>query len=40
VGRWRHALGKDLNSVAKILGGQFRLEAASGSNGNQESSEE
>src|SRR5207245_572017 len=36
VGRWRHALGKDLNSVAKILGGQFRLEAASGSNGNKD----
>src|SRR2546427_5999326 len=40
VGRWRNALGKDLNSLAKILGGQFRLDAASGSNGNQESSEE
>ncbi len=31
VGRWRVALAKDLDSVAKILGGQFRME--NGSNG-------
>lgn len=29
VGRWRVALAKDLDSVAKILGGQFRMENAS-----------
>src|SRR5579872_6355970 len=29
VGRWRHALAKDLSSVAKTLGGEFRLEGAS-----------
>jgi len=28
VGRWRIALAKDLDSVAKILGGQFRMEGA------------
>jgi len=28
VGRWRHALAKDLSSVANTLGGQFRLEGA------------
>lgn len=29
VGRWRVALAKDLDSVAKILGGQFGLEGSS-----------
>ncbi len=29
VGRWRHALAKDLSSLANTLGGQFRLEGAS-----------
>jgi hypothetical protein len=29
VGRWRHALAKDLSSLAKTLGGQFRLDGAS-----------
>jgi hypothetical protein len=37
VGRWRVALAKDLDSVAKILGGQFRLEGASDSREKQES---
>lgn len=32
VGRWRVALAKDLDSVAKILGGQFRMESSSGRN--------
>jgi hypothetical protein len=31
VGRWRHALAKDLSSVANTLGGQFRLDSASDS---------
>jgi len=31
VERWRMALARDLNSVAKTLGEQFRLEAGSGS---------
>ena len=30
VGRWRIALAKDLDSVAKILGGQFRMDSMSG----------
>ena len=29
VGRWRVALSKDLDSVAKILGGQFQMEGSS-----------
>jgi hypothetical protein len=40
VGRWRSALSKDLNSVARILGGGFQLEGASDRGGKQESSEE
>ena len=36
VGRWRVALAKDLDSVAKILGGQFRVEGASERNGKEE----
>ncbi len=36
VGRWRVALAKDLDSVAKILGGQFQLEGSSGSGEKQE----
>jgi len=39
VGRWREALARDLSSVAKILGAEFRLEAASDSNDNQEPSQ-
>lgn len=35
VGRWRHALAKDLSSVANTLGGQFRLEGASDGPENQ-----
>ena len=38
VGRWRSALSKDLTSVAKILGGGFQRETASGRGG--ESSDE
>jgi hypothetical protein len=40
VGRWRSALSRDLNSVAKILGGGFQLEAASDRGETQESSED
>jgi hypothetical protein len=40
VGRWRSALSRDLNSVAKILGGGFQREAASDRGEKQESSEE
>jgi DNA anti-recombination protein RmuC len=29
VGRWRHALAQDLSSLAKTLGGQFRLDGTS-----------
>jgi hypothetical protein len=36
VGRWRVALSKDLDSVAKILGGQFQLEGSSDNGGKQE----
>jgi hypothetical protein len=36
VGRWRVALAKDLDSVAKILGGQFQLEGSSDSKEKQE----
>jgi hypothetical protein len=39
VGRWRSALGRDLSSVAKILGGEFQMESASDSDENQEPSE-
>ena len=39
VGRWRSALSKDLNSVAKILGRGFQLEDAS-DRGEKESSGE
>jgi len=38
VGRWRSALSQDLTSVAKILGGGFQRETASGRGG--ESSDE
>ncbi len=40
VGRWRHALSRDLSSLAKTLGEQFRLEPASDSNENQDPSDE
>jgi hypothetical protein len=40
VGRWRHALAKDLSSVANTLGGQFRLEGASDGSENQYGSSE
>jgi hypothetical protein len=36
VGRWRLALSRDLSSLAKALGEQFRLEAALDSKENQE----
>jgi hypothetical protein len=39
VGRWRSALSKDLNSVAKILGRGFQLEDAP-DRGERESSGE
>ncbi len=35
VGRWRQALARDLTSVAKTLGGQFRLEGAQESENQQ-----
>jgi hypothetical protein len=35
VGRWRHALAKELSSLAKTLGGQFRLDGVSDSQENQ-----
>jgi hypothetical protein len=37
VGRWRTALAKDLNSVAKTLGEQFQLECGSAGREKQES---
>jgi len=40
VGRWRHALAKDLGSLANTLGGQFRLEGASDDPENQYASGE
>lgn len=40
VGRWRSALSRDLNSVAKILGGGFQMETASNRGQGQESPEE
>src|SRR5882724_5284397 len=40
VGRWRSALSRDLNSVAKILGGGFQRESASDRGKKQESSED
>jgi len=40
VGRWRHALAKDLSSVANTLGGQFRLDGASDNMENQYASGE
>ena len=40
VGRWRHALAKDLSSLANTLGGQFRLDGASDSMENQYASGE
>ena len=40
VGRWRHALAKDLSSVANSLGGQFRLKGASDAPENQYASGE
>ena len=39
VGRWRHALARDLSSLANTLGGQFRLEGATGVPENQYASE-
>jgi hypothetical protein len=36
VGRWRTALGKDLSSVAKILGGGFQMEASPDGDETQE----
>jgi hypothetical protein len=39
VGRWRVALAKDLDSVAKILGGQFRMEGASSDGGEKQDAE-
>ena len=35
VGRWRHALAKDLSTVAKTLGGELRLDGASDSQETQ-----
>jgi hypothetical protein len=40
VGRWRHALAKDLSSLANTLGGQFRLDGASKSQETQYASGE
>jgi hypothetical protein len=40
VGRWRHALAKDLSSVANTLGAQFRLDGASASQETQYASGE
>jgi hypothetical protein len=40
VGRWRVALARDLNAVAKIMGEPFRLEAASDGKEDQEASTE
>ncbi len=40
VGRWRSALSRDLNSVAKILGTGFRREAGSNRGAEQDSSDE
>jgi hypothetical protein len=40
VGRWRLALSRDLSSLAKTLGEQFSLEAASDSNEDREPSDE
>ena len=36
VGRWRSALGRDLTSVARMLGGGFQMEAAFGNEENQD----
>ncbi len=40
VGRWRHALARDLTSVAKTLGGHFRLEDGAGDTENNEPQDE
>jgi hypothetical protein len=40
VGRWRNALAKDLSSVTKILGGEFRADAVTVRKGSQHSSGE
>jgi hypothetical protein len=40
VGRWRQGLAKDLDSLAKMLGGNFRLESASGRNQAHKTSDE
>jgi hypothetical protein len=40
VGRWRSALSRDLNSVAKILGTGFQREAGSNRGAEQDSSDE
>jgi chromosome segregation ATPase len=39
VGRWRSALGRDLSSVAKILGGEFQMQSASSKNEDEPSAE-
>lgn len=40
VGRWRSALSRDLNSVAKLLGSGFQREAESNRGSGQDSSDE
>jgi hypothetical protein len=40
VGRWRNALAKDLGSLAKTLGEQFRLDGTSDSMDSQDASGE
>ena len=39
VGRWRSALGRDLSSVAKILGGEFQMQSATSKNEDEPSAE-
>jgi hypothetical protein len=39
VGRWRSALGRDLSSVAKILGGEFQMQSTTSKNGDEPSTE-
>lgn len=39
VGRWRSALSRDLSSVAKILGGEFKMPSASSKNEDEPSAE-
>ena len=40
VGRWRSALSKDLNSVARILGSGFQSDDGSNRGNEQDSSDE